>query len=163
MRCVELQDRLSDLEEGALDAAGTSAALAHLDACPECARMRAALSETLDDLSEIARVEPPDGISERIVAKVRFMLPPARASRSLRFRRAAAWGAIAVGLSWQAFGGALAAHAMNRVAPILAEARQQVARSQASGEGLLAGLDDPGRLPDVLRPAGVIRSSRSSR
>ena len=88
-----LDDLLSALLDGELDATEAASARAHLDACPGCRGELAATAETRDLVRGLPAVEPPFGFYERLLLKRRS----GRAVAALAGAAAAAIMLVAVG------------------------------------------------------------------
>ncbi len=77
MDCPRSQELLSDHLEGSLDAILRAELDAHLATCGECRSLREAVAEVVDALHVFPLLEPPVGLTERVVAATRA-LPRAR-------------------------------------------------------------------------------------
>jgi anti-sigma factor RsiW len=167
MSCDCIRDRFSEVLDGRADAATHAEVASHVAACAPCSsllrRMRGAVA-LLAEMAELA--EPaPGGLAERVLARV---APPAMApgaatrqrrapgTRGQDLRRVAGWGLVLVGLGWQLGGGALAAQAMTEAAPVIASARETVARTRQAG--IAAELERAG-----AGVSGIARGMRSAR
>lgn len=164
MTCTDIRESFSDVLDGRADAATQAAVESHVAACAPCSSLLRRTRRAVALLAEMA--EPaPDGLAERVLALV---AAPSRApdaaarARSASalwrqdLRRVAGWGLVLVGLGWQLGGGALAAQAMTEAAPVIASARETVARTRQAG--VVAELERAG-----AGVSGIARGMRSAR
>lgn len=77
MDCARSQELLSDHLEGTLHAILHSELDAHLAGCDECRSLREAVAEVVDALHAFPDLEPPVGLSDRVVAATRTLPRPA--------------------------------------------------------------------------------------
>lgn len=96
--CIQTQEAISRLLDGALDAAEEAAVRAHMENCAACRELYGALSAFSAALRE-EQVEPPETLRENVMATLRR---EQLRKRNLRWRRAlvsvAAVAALALGL-----------------------------------------------------------------
>ncbi len=71
MNCDEVQDRLSDYLERALEPAEAAAVEAHLRACRVCRAESEALARSIQGVAELAEIEPPANLVRNVMAQVR--------------------------------------------------------------------------------------------
>jgi hypothetical protein len=77
MDCARSQELLSDHLEGTLHAILRSELDTHLAGCDECRSLREAVSEVVEALHAFPDLEPPVGLTERVVAATRTVPRPA--------------------------------------------------------------------------------------
>ena len=136
MTCDEIRIRVSDLIDGGASETDRAAAELHLRDCARCAallRRARFVVEALADLAEPAPGHLADRVLARVPRPARTASHARPASRWGDIRRVAGWGLVLLGLGWQLGGGALAAQAMTEAAPVIADARQAVARTRQAG------------------------------
>lgn len=125
--CARAEELLSDDCEGTLDTLFRDDLAAHLQACPQCRSLRAALEDVVSDLREPPELPPPAGLADRVAAAVvRAGKGPARRGGLPGFLAAAAVVAI-VGTS------AL----YTTRAPVLREGARLVERASNAGVYLM--------------------------
>ena len=141
MNCATARELLSERLDAALAGSAESAVVEHLARCAACALL--------------GDVETPAELADRLVARV--PLPAAllstrvsgsAASKRRRepheLRRVAGWAAVMLMASLALLGRDVAGQIVDHVAPVLAFARQEAARSRLSGTSPLASLDQQG-------------------
>jgi anti-sigma factor RsiW len=148
MTCADVLELLGDHVDGHLGEEARARVESHVEQCGECAGVLERLTEAVDALALLDAVELPEGLVERLVARVpspaslrRRALLPSLLPGPRELRRVAGYLIVAFGLAWQLGGGAVAARAMDRAAPVLAEARQTVVRTRIRSEAFFGGGD----------------------
>ena len=155
MNCATARELLSERLDAALAGSAESAVVEHLARCAACAETDRRLVSLVEDLALLGNVETPAELADRLVARV--PLPAAllstrvsgsAASKRRRepheLRRVAGWAAVMLMASLALLGRDVAGQIVDHVAPVLAFARQEAARSRLSGTSPLASLDQQG-------------------
>ena len=167
MNCAIVQDLLSERLDAALAPGDECAVAEHLASCARCADVDRRLMSLVEDLALLADVQVPEGLSERIVARVPSPHAVGAASRaaSLRrrepheLRRVAGWAAAMIMATLALLGRDFTGRVADNLAPVLAHARQEVTRSRLSGTSLLASLDQRGEA-EIQRMTLSLRGSK---
>ena len=166
MKCAAARSLFSEHLDSAPDSAPDStlghtpgtdevaAVTAHLRRCPSCRRLHAGVAALVMELPHLGVEAPiPENLSARLLARVRLprRLPVHghRQVQAMEWRRLAAWAIVFIGAAWQLGGGAVASRAMQRAAPLLADAREEIARTS-----LRTDLDPLGRSDETLSALG---------
>jgi hypothetical protein len=71
MNCHEIQSRLSEYFDESLDAISMKGIQVHLASCSRCRVEADSLDECIHQVSELPRVDPPLGFTQRVMAQVR--------------------------------------------------------------------------------------------
>ena len=143
MTCDAIRERLSERLDAELGASAQVQVEQHLAACGACRHVASTLASMLEDLALLADVEIPGALAERMAARV----PPPSAFRAGRgdggheLRRVAGWAIVMITMSLMLVNRGFTGRLADGLAPVLAEARQQVLKSDLRGENLLARLD----------------------
>lgn len=134
MTCDEAAELLAERVDGELAPLAARELHAHLAGCAACASLRRRLEAVVAALHEMAaQTRAPGDLGDRVAASVLLPRGPSIPMPWRDLRRVAGWGLVMMGLGWQLGGGALAARAVGQAAPVIAEARQAVARSRHEG------------------------------
>ena len=140
MSCDHVQELLAERLDADLAPDAAAEVESHLAGCAECRGVDQRLVALMDDLALLARGPVPDGLADRIAANVPGPEGIRLASRRLVGLRVAACAAAMLLATLPLVSGGFSGRLADGVAPLVAEARQQVAKTRARG-GLVAVLD----------------------
>ena len=154
MKCADARSLFSEHLDGALEAGRMAALTSHLGGCPSCRAIHSGVATLVRELPHLGVDVPiPDDLAGRLLARVRLprRLPVHghREVQAMEWRRLAAWAVVFIGAAWQLGGGAVASRAMQQAAPLLADAREEIARTS-----LGADLDPLERSDETLSALG---------
>lgn len=108
MRCDEMSERIPEWLTGELDERRLVELREHLTGCPGCSREATALEALWRELGEGAAVEPPDGLGERVRARLAFEIARERRRTTSAPTQGSAPGSFAWNSAWLRFAAAVA-------------------------------------------------------